>query len=71
MTGADCQQVYQEPILMLNDLNLGWVVDQARSQPSEVLIDRAILIDSFEGTSNQALLTKSNTLTVHEISAQA
>lgn len=29
MTGADCQQVHQELVLMLNDLNLGWVVEQA------------------------------------------
>jgi hypothetical protein len=70
MTGADCQQVHQALILMLNDLNLGWVVDQARSQLSEVTIDRAVAIENFEGTSSQAVLTKPGTLTSHEISAQ-
>ncbi len=70
MTGADCQQVYQELILMLNDLKLDWVVEQVRSQLSEVTIDRAVAIENFDGTSSQAVLTKPGTLTSYEISAQ-
>jgi hypothetical protein len=70
MTGTDCQQVYQELVLMLNELSLGWVVDQARSQFSEIPIDRTVAIENFEGTSSQAVLTKPGTLTIHETSAQ-
>ena len=70
MTEADCQQMHQELSLMLNDLNLGWVVEQARSQLSQVPIDWDMAIEKFEGTSSQALLTKPNTLTRYELSSQ-
>lgn len=70
MTEDDCQQVHQDLILMLNDLNLGWVVEQTRSQLTEATVDRAVAIGNFEGTSSQALLTRPNTLTNHERSAQ-
>ena len=70
MAGSDCQQVHQELILMMNELNLNWVVDQSRSQLSEVTVDRPVAVEKFEGTSSQALLTKPGTLTIPEISVQ-
>jgi hypothetical protein len=59
MTEQDCQQTYQELVAMLQDLQLGWVIEQVElSVPSDLLgyFDEARR--QAETTSAQAVLTK-------------
>jgi hypothetical protein len=62
MTEQDCQQTYQELVTMLQDLQLGWVIEQVElSVPSDLsgYFDEARR--QAETTSAQAVLTKSVT----------
>jgi hypothetical protein len=70
MTEQDCQQVYQELAAMLQDLQLGWVVEQVESR-SPLLEDSdpehlGYSSVQVETTSSQAVLTKPTTHTAQE-----
>ncbi len=59
MTEQDCQQTYQELVTMLQDLQLGWVIEQVElNVPSDLseYFDEAQR--QAETTSAQAVLTK-------------
>jgi hypothetical protein len=59
MTEQDCQQTYQELVTMLQDLQLGWVIEQVElSVPSDLsgYFDEAQR--QAETASTQAVLTK-------------
>jgi hypothetical protein len=70
MTEQDCQQVYQELAAMLQDLQLGWVVEQVESRVP-LLEDKDLEHSGYssvqtETTSSQAVLTKPATHTAQE-----
>jgi hypothetical protein len=57
MTEQNFQQIYQELVLLLDDHNLGWVVEQAASI-DKASIDASSVSLPTERTATQALLTK-------------
>jgi hypothetical protein len=59
MTEQDCQQVYQELVSMLQDLQLGWVIEQVEwSLPSDLSGYFDATQRQAETASTQAVLTK-------------
>jgi hypothetical protein len=70
MTEQNCQQVYQELAAMLQDLQLGWVVEQVESRvplPEEMDSEHSGYSSvQAEMTSSQAVLTKPTTHTAQE-----
>jgi hypothetical protein len=70
MTEQDCQQVYQELAAMLQDLQLGWVVEQVESRvplPEDMDSEHSGYSSvQAEMTSSQAVLTKPVTHTAQE-----
>jgi hypothetical protein len=66
MTEPECLQVYQELVTMLQDFQLGWVVERVEAQvEDEKLIDVESLNTPVQGTS-QAVLTKPEIYTAQE-----
>lgn len=67
MTEQDCQQVYQDLADLLQSLQLGWVVEQAKTSLHTIGVmghdQPAVIVDGPASSSTQAVLAKSVTHT--------
>jgi hypothetical protein len=65
MTDLECQQTYQELVTLLQDLQLGWVVDKVEAQIQRGKMAEEPL-DVPAQAASQAVLTKPETYTEQE-----
>jgi hypothetical protein len=63
MTKPECQQIYQKLVTMLQDFQLGWVVEKVESQIRQGEMADMQLLDVSARNSAQAVLTDSETHT--------
>jgi hypothetical protein len=63
MTKPECQQIYQKLVTMLQDFQLGWVVEKVESQIQQGKMADMQLLDMSARNSAQAVLTDSETHT--------
>jgi hypothetical protein len=66
MTEPECQQTYQELVAMLQDLQLGWVVEKVEEQTQWGKMADTKSVDVPAQTASQAVLTKPETYTEQE-----
>jgi hypothetical protein len=66
MTEPECQQTYQELVAMLQDLQLGWVVEKTEAQVQQGKMADTEALDVPAQTASQAVLTKPETYTEQE-----
>jgi hypothetical protein len=66
MTEPECQQTYQELVAMLQDLQLGWVVEKVEEQIQRGKMADTEPMDVPAQTTSQAVLTKPETYTEQE-----
>jgi hypothetical protein len=66
MTEPECQQTYQELVAMLQDLQLGWVVEKVEEQIPRGKMADPESMDVPAQTTSQAVLTKPETYTEQE-----